>query len=171
MPSKFNIDQVELLTEKFTKAKAIYFTDFLGLDVSSITKLRNEFFKASVEYIVAKNTLIKLAAKNNKLNGIDKFLSGPTALAISYEEPISPAKILKEFIKSHELPNVKGILLDGEVFSGDDFNRIAAIPTREESLSKLILLFMSPLTQFMNVVKSPMVNLVNVLNNLKENKS
>ena len=64
MPSKFNIDQVELLTEKFTKAKAIYFTDFLGLDVSSITTLRNEFFKASVEYTVAKNTLIKLAAKN-----------------------------------------------------------------------------------------------------------
>ena len=62
-------------------------------------------------------------------------------------------------------------LFDGEVFSGDDFNRIAAIPTREESLSKLILLFMSPLTQFMNVVKSPMVNLVNVLNNLKQNKS
>ena len=77
----------------------------------------------------------------------------------------------EEFIKSHELPNVKGILFDGEVFSGDDFNRIAAIPTREESLSKLILLFMSPLTQFMNVVKSPMVSLVNVLNNLKENKS
>ena len=66
---------------------------------------------------------------------------------------------------------MKGILFDGEVFSGDEFNRIAASPTREESLSKLILLFMSPLTQFMNVVKSPMVNLVNVLNNLKENKS
>jgi large subunit ribosomal protein L10 len=171
MPSKFNTDQVELLTEKISKAKAIYFTDFLGLDVSNVTRLRSEFFKSSVEYIVAKNTLIKIAAKNNKINGIDEFLSGPTALAISYGEPISPAKILKEFIKSNELPNVKGILFDGEVFPGEDFNRIAAISTREESLSKLILLFRSPLVQFMNVVKSPMVKLVNVLNNLKENKS
>ncbi|HIA31088.1 MAG TPA: 50S ribosomal protein L10, partial [Candidatus Marinimicrobia bacterium] len=84
MPSKNNITQVEVLTEKIGKAKAIYFTDFLGLDVSSITELRSQFFQASIEYTVAKNTLIKLAAQNNQIEGIEKFLSGPTALAISY---------------------------------------------------------------------------------------
>ena len=67
MPSTLNKKQVIELTEKLKKAKAIYFTDYLGLDVSSITKLRKEFFDQEVEFLVAKNTLIKLAAENNKI--------------------------------------------------------------------------------------------------------
>ena len=69
MPSTLNKEQVIELTEKLKKAKAIYFTDYLGLDVSSITKLRKEFFDQEVEFLVAKNTLIKLAAENNKIAG------------------------------------------------------------------------------------------------------
>ena len=67
MPSTFNKEQVIELTEKLGKAKAIYFTDYLGLDVSSITELRKIFFEQGIEFRVAKNTLIKLAAENNKI--------------------------------------------------------------------------------------------------------
>jgi len=66
MPSQKNQDEVIQLTEKLDKATAVYFTDFLGLDVSSITELRSEFFKASIEFKVAKNTLLRLAAKKNQ---------------------------------------------------------------------------------------------------------
>ena len=67
MPSKKNTKQVKALSETFSKAKAVYFTEYHGLNVGEITKLRSEFFKADVEYKVAKNTLIKLAAEENKI--------------------------------------------------------------------------------------------------------
>ena len=170
MPSKNNITQVEILTEKIGKAKAIYFTDYLGLDVSSITELRSQFFKASVEFTVAKNTLIRLAVQNNQLEGVEEFLSGPTALAISYNESIAPAKILKVFAKTHKKPTVKGILFEGEVFQGDEFNRIATLPSREESLAQLLAMFKSPLTKFVNTLNASMSEFVGVLRSLKEKK-
>ena len=113
MPSTLNKEQVIELTEKLKKAKAIYFTDYLGLDVISITKLRKEFFDQEVEFLVAKNTLIKLAAENNKITGLEEFLSGPTALAISYDEPVKPARVIKKFAKMHIKPDVIGILFEG----------------------------------------------------------
>ena len=67
MPSEKNIRHAEELTEKLSKAKAVYFTDYLGMNVGDLTKLRSSFFKAGVEYSVAKNSLLKLAIENNKL--------------------------------------------------------------------------------------------------------
>ena len=171
MPSKNNIEKVKELSELISKAKAIYFTEYHGLSVTEVTKLRREFFKAKVEYRVAKNTLIKLAAKDSEIVGIDQYLTGSTALAISYDEPVSPAKIIKEFNKDGDLPNVKGILFDGEVIAGEQFNRIADLPSKEESLSKLVAMLQSPIQKFASTLSSPMQNIVGVLNSLKENKS
>ena len=91
MPNKKNIEQVKELSDSFSKAKAVYFTEYHGLNVVDITKLRSEFFKADVEYKVAKNTLIKLAAEENKISGIEELLKGSTALAIAYDEPVHVA--------------------------------------------------------------------------------
>ena len=101
MPNKKNIEQVKELSESFSRAKAIYFTEYHGLNVGDITKLRSEFFKADVEFKVAKNTLIKLAAEENKIDGLEEILKGSTALAIAYEEPVSPAKVMN--LKENEL--------------------------------------------------------------------
>ena len=130
MPSEKNQDELAQLTEKLDKAKAVYFTDFLGLDVSSITELRSEFFKASIEFKVAKNTLLKLAAENINLEGLDDFLVGSTAIAISYDEPTAPAKVLKKFTEDHDKPEVKAILFDGEVLDGSEYLKFATLPLR-----------------------------------------
>ncbi|GIS73623.1 MAG: 50S ribosomal protein L10 [Candidatus Neomarinimicrobiota bacterium] len=130
MPSEKNQDELAQLTEKLDKAKAVYFTDFLGLDVSSITELRSEFFKASIEFKVAKNTLLKLAAENINLEGLDDFLVGSTAIAISYDEPTAPAKVLKKFTEDHDKPEVKAILFDGEVLDGSEYLKFATLPTK-----------------------------------------
>ena len=68
MPNNKNIKNVETLTDKISRAKSIYFTDYLGLSVSDITKLRKEFYSNSVEYLVVKNTLLKIASENNKIS-------------------------------------------------------------------------------------------------------
>ena len=171
MPNKKNIEQVKELSESFSRAKAIYFTEYHGLNVGDITKLRSEFFKADVEFKVAKNTLIKLAAEENKIAGLEKILKGSTALAIAYDEPVSPAKVIKEFKKDNELPSVKGILFDGEFMPGGDFKRLANLPSKEELLSKLVSMLNNPLQKLVSTLNAPLQNVVGVLNNLKEQKS
>ncbi|NOZ74155.1 MAG: 50S ribosomal protein L10 [FCB group bacterium] len=171
MPNQKNIEQVAELAEKFEKAKAVYFTDYQGLDVSNITELRNKFFEGSIEYRVAKNTLIKIAAEKNNLEGLDAFLSGPTALAISYDEPTVPAKIIKEFTRKREKPSVKGILFDGTLLPGEEFKRIADLPSKPDLLSMFVGLLQSPLTKFIRTINAPMSNMANVLHSLKEKKS
>ena len=171
MPSQKNLDEVTQLTEKLDKATAVYFTDFIGLDVSSITELRSEFFEASVEFKVVKNTLLKLAAKKINLEGIDDFLVGSTAIAISYDEPTAPAKVLKKFTEDHDKPEVKAILFEGEVLKGSEYLKFASLPTKDVLLTKLVMMLNSPITILVRTLSAPMTNLVNGLNNLKNNKS
>ncbi len=171
MPNNKNIEQVNELKETFSKAKAIYFTEYHGLNVGDITKLRSEFFKADVEYKVAKNTLIKLAAEQNMISGLDEVLIGSTAIAIAYNEPVAPAKVIKEFTKDNDLPTVKGILFDGEFLPGEEFKKLADMPSKEELLSQLVAMLNSPLQKLASTLIAPIQNAVGVLNNLKEKKS
>lgn len=155
----------------FSKAKSIYFTEYHGLKVSEITKLRSEFYKADVEYLVAKNTLLKKAALSNNIEGLDIILKGSTAIAVSYGEPVAPAKVIKAFTKESDLPGVKGILFDGHVLPGSDFKKLAEMPSKDVMLSQLISMLQSPLQKFVSTVHAPMQNVVGVLNSLKEKKT
>ena len=170
MPSEKNIKELERLSDVFSKAKSIYFTEYHGLKVSEITKLRSEFYKADVEYLVAKNTLLKKAAFSNNIEGLDIILKGSTAIAVSYGEPVAPAKVIKEFTKESDLPGVKGILFDGHVLPGSDFKKLAEMPSKDVMLSQLISMLQSPLQKFVSTVHAPMQNVVGVLNSLKEKK-
>ena len=171
MPNKKNIEQVKELSDSFSKAKAVYFTEYHGLNVGDITKLRSEFFKADVEYKVAKNTLIKLAAEENKISGIEELLKGSTALAIAYDEPVAPAKVIKEFTKDSDLPSVKGILFDGEFLPGEEFKRLANLPSKEELLATLVAMLNSPMQKLALTLNAPLQNMAGVLNSSKEKKS
>jgi large subunit ribosomal protein L10 len=120
---------------------------------------------------VAKNTLLRLAAKKINLEGIDDFLVGSTAIAISYDEPTAPAKVLKKFIEGHDKPDVKAILFDGEVLKGSEYLKFASLPTKDVLLTKLVMMLNSPITILARTLSAPMTNLVNGLNNLKNDKS
>ena len=171
MPNSKNIEQVKELSDSFSRAKAVYFTEYHGLNVGDLTKLRSEFFKADVEYKVAKNTLIKLAAEENKISGLEDMLKGSTALAIAYDEPVSPAKVIKNFTKENDLPSVKGILFEGQFLPGEEFKKLANLPSKEESLSILVTMLNSPMQKLASTLNAPMQSLAGVLNNLKEKKS
>ena len=170
MPSTKNIKKVEELTDKLDRAKAVYITDYLGLNVEDITELRRGVFDNNIEYKVIKNTLLRLAAKNNELEGLYDYLNGSTAIAISYEDPTSPARVIKKFLKDHDLPEVKGIVFDGDIMNGVEFKRIADMPTKDESLAKLVSLLNSPMTKLIWALKSPMTDVGNALSNLKDQK-
>jgi len=170
MPSDKNLEAVKNLTEKLDKANAVYFTDYLGLDVVSITKLRKEFVSNEVEFTIAKNTLIKLAAKDVGIEGLDKFLNGPTAIALSYNDPTDPAKVIKNFLKDFDKPAVKGMILDGQVFQGEEFEKIANLPSKEQLLSKLIGMLNSPMSKLSSTLGSPVSGLLGALEQLNSKK-
>ena len=171
MPNAKNIKKVDELTEKLERAKGVYLTDYIGLNVQDITDLRREFYENDVEYLVTKNTLLKIAANNSNLNDLDSVLNGSTAVAFSYEDPTSPARVIKKFTKDNDLPKVKGIVIDGEFIDGSEFDRIANLPTKEESLAIFVALLQSPLLKLIWALKSPMSDMTNMLNNLKEKES
>ena len=170
MPSIKNLETVKSLTEKLDKANAIYFTDYLGLDVVSITKLRKEFVSNDIEFTIAKNALIKLAAKDAGMQGLDKFLNGPTAMALSYNDPTNPAKVIKNFLKDFDKPAVKGMILDGQVFEGEEFEKIASLPSKEQLLSKLVGMLNSPMSKLSSTLGSPVSGLLGALEQLNSKK-
>ena len=171
MPNQKNISSVKELSDKLSRAKSIYFTDYLGLNVSDVTNLRKKFYDSNVEYLVVKNTLLKIASGQNKINLDEELFSGSTALAITYDEPVSAAKIIKSFLKDHDLPKVKGVLFEGNYLPAGEFEKIANLPSKDESLVKIIAMLRSPVQNIVNLLNSPMVKLVNVLNGLKETKN
>jgi large subunit ribosomal protein L10 len=170
MPNSQNKEEVKVLTDKIKDATAIYFAEYHGLNVEDITSLRSLFFEKNIEFRVSKNTLLKIACKNNNYNEIDEFLTGSTAVAFAYDDPSLPAKVFKDFTKERDLPSVKGIIFDGNILDGKQFDKIANLPSREELLSKFVMLLGSPMLNFALTVKSPMHDFVNILNQLKDKK-
>ena len=170
MPSKKNIAQLSDLKNIFSKAAAIYFTAYQGLNVGSITNLRGSFFRNNIEYKVAKNSLLKIVVDENNLSGLDGILKGDTAIAISYDEPVAPAKILKEFIKNNGLPLVKGIIIDGKVIQAEMFEKLSEMDSKEAMLGQLVSMLNNPLQKLVSTLNSPIQNTLGVLVDLK-NKS
>lgn len=168
MPNKKNIDQFNELKEIFSKANSVFFTKYKGLNVEAITKLRSEFYKNNVEYRVAKNTLLKLALDEAKLPKLDQALKGDTAIAVSYDSPVSPAKVLKKFNKDYDLPSVKAIIIEGETFSSEDFEKLANMDSKEMLLSQIVSLLQNPMRNLVSTLNAPMQNTLGVLKNIKK---
>ena len=111
------------------------------------------------------------ASENNEISLSEDLFSGSTAVAISYQEPVVAAKVIKEFNRDYDLPIVKGILFEGDYLPAEDFNKIASLPSKEESITKFAMMVKSPVRKLAMMLKSPMSDFVNVLNSIKENKS
>ena len=167
MPNSQNKEEVKVLTDKIKDATAIYFAEYHGLNVEDITSLRSLFFEKNIEFRVSKNTLLKIACKNNNYNEIDEFLTGSTAVAFAYDDPSLPAKVFKDFTKERDLPSVKGIIFDGNILDGKQFDKIANLPSKEELMSKLVMLLGSSILNFALTVKSTLLYFVNILSSIK----
>jgi large subunit ribosomal protein L10 len=170
MPNKRNIAQLKELKDVFSKATSIYFTEYQGLNVGEITKLRGECYKSNIDFKVAKNTLLKMVINEGKYPEIDHVLKGNTAIAVSYDEPVSPAKVLKRFITDHELPKIKGILIDREYFGPEVFDKLSKMESKDVLLGQLISLLKTPLQNLVSTLNAPIQSIVGVLTNIK-NKS
>lgn len=141
--------------EKLSSAKGVVLTDYRGLTVAQVTKLRAQLREAGVEYKVLKNTLVKRAADEIGLVGLDPFLEGPTAVAFGINDPVAPAKILNEFAKANKALEIKAGVVEGQVISLEGVQALADLPPREVLLAKVLGAMQSPLVGMANVLQGP----------------
>ena len=148
---------VDQLTESLKGAAGIYLADFTGLTVEKVTILRNELRKKGLTMRVAKNTLIKRALDNVGVQGLDKYLAGPTALILSDDEdPIAPAKLLIEFLKKNDKAiSAKVIHMDGQAYDGKQLDSLAAMPGKRELQAQVVSLAMGPGSTLLAIFKGP----------------
>ncbi len=148
--------KVEEIRGKFSNAKSAILVNYRGLTVAEATQLRSNFRDAGVEYKVYKNNLMKLAIKDSSFEGLTADLSGPSAIAFGYEDPVTPAKIVKDFAKDHKNLELKAGVVEGLYYDNAKIIEIADIPSREVLLSRLVGSFQAPISNFAYLVKNIM---------------
>jgi large subunit ribosomal protein L10 len=159
---------VSELKEKIESAKALYYTDFTGLNVKRMTELRRRLRKANVEYVVIKNTLALRAVNESGLVG--ERLKGPTGLVVA-KDPVEAAKILTDFAKTNDQrPSVKGGVFDGASIDAAQVKRLAAMPSREQMLAELGAGLQAPLGAMLGALSGLLMNFAGALEALKTQK-
>ena len=160
-------EQIGQIKARFDKMTAAVFLDYKGMTVENATKLRAEFRKAGVEYVVCKNTLVKQALKDLAfVKKLDSALVGMTGIAWSYEDPSAAAKVVKAFKKdaAGDKLQVKAGLIDGQVLDAQAVeNQLATMPGKNELRATLLATLQAPLQQFVALLQAPTQNFVYLL--------
>ena len=128
----------ENLHEKFSRSKVVIATDYKGLNVGAISDLRKKLREFEVEYRVVKNTLLERASKDTDAALIRDKFKGPTAIALSYKDPVAPAKILVKFAETNKNLIIKAGVLNGKVLDFNSIKALSSLPAREVLLGQLL---------------------------------
>ncbi|WP_227764095.1 50S ribosomal protein L10 [Zhaonella formicivorans] len=161
--------QVAEIKQKLQESVAAVLTDYRGLNVAQVTKLRTQLREAGVEYKVLKNTLTSLAAHELGLESLDAYLSGPTAIAFSHD-PVAPAKVLFDFAKANKALEIKGGVLEGKVIDFNQVKALADLPSKEQLLAKVLGGMQAPLYGMAAVLNGPLRNFVYALEAIRKQK-
>ena len=166
---------VAQLKEQLESAKGVVLTSYKGLTVAQDTELRRELREAGVSYHVVKNTMLRIAAKEAGIEGIEEHLEGTTAFAFSTEDAVAPAKVICGFIKKNKLEDaevltVKVGMVEGKVIGVDEVKALAALRAREELIAKLLGSMNAPISNTVNVLQGVIRNAVYVLDAIRSQK-
>lgn len=151
--------KVNEIAEKLGKAKSVVLVTYQGITVEQDTALRKKLRESGIDYKVYKNTLVARAAKSLNIEGLDPYLEGPVSIAFGYENETLAAKLLSDFAKESKKLELKAAYVDGSVLDADGVKMLATIPSKEILIGK-----------FLGSIKSPLSNLVYMLNAVAESK-
>ena len=165
------VEEVKNLSERLEKAKVLIFADYRGLKVSEMTALRGNLRKGDTWFKVVKNRLMKRALKQMGIEHLEKYFTGPTAVAINSVDPVGPAKALMSFAKDHEKLSVKGGFLDGKEIGPKVVEELAKLPSREVLLARALSSMNAPATNLAGVLAAIPRKLVYAINAIKETKA
>lgn len=163
---------IKNLKDKISQSKSIVFTSFKGLGVKENQDLRQKLKAENSEYFVAKKTLMDLAFKDSKIDGLSpRELEGQVAVVFGYEDEVAPAKIVHEFQKSNEDKiEFLGGILEGKFLGAEEVGELAKLPSKQELYAKVVGSINAPVSGFVNALAGNLRNLVYVLKAVEENK-
>lgn len=158
------------LAEKMEQSKGVIFYDYRGLNVLEVTELRNRFREAGVEYHVIKNSMLRRAAQQLEIAGLDESFTGPTAVAFGISDPVAPAKVLVEFVRKAKKTEIKAGMLGTKVIDVKGIEALAELPSREQLLAQLAGTLNAPITGLARSLSGIICKLGYALNAVKEQK-
>ncbi|HVW81957.1 MAG TPA: 50S ribosomal protein L10 [Mycobacteriales bacterium] len=162
MPRPDKASAVAELTTAFRDSSAAVLTEYRGLTVAELKELRRSL-QGNATYVVVKNTLSKIAAREAGVEALDELMTGPSAIAFVNGDPVTVAKGLRDFNREHPLLVIKGGVLDGAPLSADDIKKLANLESREVLLAKLAGGLNTPASQLASVLMAPVRQLAQVL--------
>lgn len=130
-------EEVSKLAEKIKSAKLVLLTDYRGITVTDVTKLRADLRATKTEYSVIKNNITRRALQEAGIEGLDEALIGPTAVILNEEEYLPAIKAVYNYVKDNDFYKIKGGIIEGKLVSVEEIMTLAKLPSREELLSKL----------------------------------
>lgn len=154
MPTEAKKEKVARVKDYFERAESYFVTEYHGLNVKDLTDLRARLRESDARLIVEKNTLVRVAARELKIEGIEDSLTGSTAIAFVFGDPVPTAKVLYESFKKRELPVVKLVSLAGELMDGSRVKQLADLPTRDELIARLMGAIEAPIAEFISVTEA-----------------
>ncbi len=173
MPKPEKITAVSQIKEYLEGAESVFVTDYTGLNVEQITKLRKDLRENSIKYLVAKNTLMRIAANETGYEGLAEHLTGQTALAFGADDPAVAAKILYDSFKAIEKPVIRAFVLDDkdQIFTGDQVVRLAELPSREVLYSQVVASVEAPVSSRIGSIGAFFQELIATLEALEKSKA
>ena len=164
MPRKEKVEIVNQIADILQKNSIVIATDYRGLTVDQINVLRRQLQAKNVKYQVVKNTLARFAAEKTGKQNLDTLLTGPTALAFSFDSITDPAQALVEYQRSSKSPlDIKGALLDEQILSAEQVIALSRLPSKEVLIAKLLATMQSPIMALLNILNSNMQAFIRVL--------
>lgn len=161
-------DIVGQLHEKMARARAAILAEPRRLDVATVTELRRKCREAKVEYRVVKNTLAIRAAKGTALEALAEKFAGPTALILSYEDVVAPAKILADFAKDRDSFTIRTAVIEGQVVDARGIAALARMPGLPELRSRIAGILMQPAARLARLLAAPGQQLARVIGARRE---
>lgn len=171
MPTQAKSDVVAEIKEKLTASGGVIMADYRGLSVKDMQQLRIKIREAGGEVKVYKNTLTEIAVRELALPNMDEYLQGPTAFVFAGEDPVAPAKALVDFKKGHDVLEVKGGYVQNTVVDAAGVKAIAALPSREELIAKIMGSLVNPIRGFMSMANAPAGALARALQAVADQKA
>lgn len=144
--------------------------DYRGLTVSEMNELRSKARTNGIYARIIRNTLAKRALDGTSFACMNDVLSGPLVLMFSKEEPSAAPRLVRDFIQDHEKLQVVALSLSGALFSGNDLERIASLPSRDEAISMLMSVMLAPVTKFVRTMAEPHAKLVRTIAAIRDKK-
>ncbi len=172
VPNKENVAAVQELKNKLERSQLTLVGEYRGLSVSDMAELRNAVRKTDAEVIVAKNTLVRIAANEVGVTGLDEHLGGPVALMLAYNDPIASAKALNDYLKgAKKAITMRGGVMGEILVASGDIERIASTPSLEQSLAKVLGGVNAPASRIVGALQGVMRNIAYIVGQIGEGKA